>query len=660
MLSPNMPARREDLSQQQLHDLRSGATQNQMRGTMSQAPLTVPLIKLNIQLPLRWGEWLRIAATQIAATTAIFAISFTAMSALWFGDVRHLVLPTMPLVLSFAVAALVMRVAEVWPRLQRAIPVLLVLGIILTAGILIRLFVFPTLAPSDWSWLGSFSQLTDLTASQPHAELGLMILSVICWVTGLNLARFAGDYERRRRAFYGYIVTLVLVALTDAYIEGPVQSDLVNQLSVALPFIIFMGLMTIGQVRLADLQHRLVSTGGASKRMLVMWRGMTAIIATVTIALGILVGLIFFNGSYRGVFSAVIDAIAAFFLAIVSLVFFFLSPIVSFLQPPQSPAKCVVSTAPTPVPGSTGATLPPCTPQGPKPIKFPAQAQLAHVASEPFFIAFVIIVLLLCVLAVFLVLRRTIRRGEDGAFEEIQEQLVPRKRSASPAAHSGALALDLPGANTVRAAYRDLLGRSAAVGIARQPTETAAEFDQRLVSSLMSIDRAAMIDRAEVDQVTLAYEAERYGAQTTTPQRFIRVRDAIQAITMRMQGERRALRQAARATTPSEVSESWRIEGWQATASIALIVIDGLFLQLVVGNLPLSATTLAMKVIFLVCAVLAVALPALILSLANSAFKREERMNLNRVLALISSSFGFLLILFGTTLCFALIVRIFS
>ena len=210
MLSPNT----DQLTQERMQDIGLSATGNPRLGTARQ-PLDIPQITGNANLPLRWGEWLRIAVTATA----------------W--------LPFVPLVLTLFVAALVMRFPTSIPALRGAETPFFVAGIVVTALVLIRLFAVSGLALDDWSWLASFAHIADPTAEQPHTEIGMIGISFLAWSIGLRLARHGGDYEKRRAAFLGFFVLLIVAVILTLFVAGAGRAVLSSALAVMLPVYLF-------------------------------------------------------------------------------------------------------------------------------------------------------------------------------------------------------------------------------------------------------------------------------------------------------------------------------------------------------------------------------------------------------------------------------------
>src|SRR6185437_1644578 len=257
--------------------------------TVGQVPVVlVPQIRTAGNLHLRWGEWFGITLFSVAAMALASEGVMLAAATAWFGDPSRALLPLPALIVTFFVAALVMRLSDDNAALQPLSRSVLVLGIISTALVLIRLYVFPTLPGNDWSWLASFSNLASLTAEQPHAELGMMLVSAITWLIGERLARNAGDYEARRGAFIGFFILLVVAIILGV---GAVRGTnlLATRLALFLPLYTFFGLLMMAQVRLAEVRSHMGRGGVEAHRALRVWRVMTGglVLAAVALVLGL-------------------------------------------------------------------------------------------------------------------------------------------------------------------------------------------------------------------------------------------------------------------------------------------------------------------------------------------------------------------------------------
>src|SRR5579884_55896 len=115
MRSPNTPMRTEHLSQEELRTLSGSALEHPSLGTMGTGPMIMPLVTIGANPHLRWGEWLGIAVTRIAMTVIAVEVVFLALSIAWFADAQHILLGGIPLAVVCLMAALVMRVFELFP-----------------------------------------------------------------------------------------------------------------------------------------------------------------------------------------------------------------------------------------------------------------------------------------------------------------------------------------------------------------------------------------------------------------------------------------------------------------------------------------------------------------------------------------------------------------
>ncbi len=447
--------------------------------------MIMPLVTIGANPHLRWGEWLGIAVTRIAMTVIAVEVVFLALSIAWFADAQHILLGGIPLAVVCLMAALVMRVFELFPSLRRAEMPALVAGIAVTALVLIRFAAFSRLPLGDWNWLGSFGHLTDIKAELPHTELGMIVISVATWVMGARIARHAGNYDRQRAAFIALFVAIViatLVATIGVHSLGSAGAALGGQaggiIALALPGYLLLGLFLLSQVRLAELWERLHATGGGDRRSLTIWRlaavGMTAF----SLLFIVIAGAIFYSGAYVQAFNWLVGILNPIFLFILLIISDLIFNVYTLFGGGRSASRTSQSTPCPTTPTPSSAQAQNCLISAAHPIS----AATAHTT----FIIFLVIIAAAAIVVAYVLLRRMLARHIDDEYEEIQERINPRDMRREHLARSAntAVALDVPAAGTVRAVYRDLLGRSAAHGIVRQQDETASEFERRMVPAL--------------------------------------------------------------------------------------------------------------------------------------------------------------------------------
>ena len=403
--------------------------------------MTVAAATIAINPRLHWGEWLGIAATRIAVTVIAAQIVFIASSAVWFGDIHHVLLGPAPLAASLIIAAGSMRLFEVFPRSRRVEPTVLVVGIIVTALILIRRYAFSALPPGDWSWLNSYRQLGDPVAELPHTELGMIAISIMAWTLGTRIARYAGDYDKQRAAFTGnlvLIISAIVLAIVSVHGIDPIFGGM---LALALPAYLFVGLLTLSQVRLAAVRERLTVSGGGDRRSLAIWRITTVAFALLSLMAIVIMGIIFYTGSYLRFIGAFFDFLTTVLALAAEITITLLLPLTALLHGGLpglsangcSSAVCAITAKNQPIDQVT-----------------------VHVT----FIGIIIVGLVAAVVLTLVLLRRLLRRSETDEFEEIQEHLS-RDLQRARRGVTVALPEDVPAAGTVRAIYRDFLGKSA-------------------------------------------------------------------------------------------------------------------------------------------------------------------------------------------------------
>ena len=494
----------------------------------------IPDVSTNENLTLAWGEWLWIVVLSTLASSIALEACLVTMATVWFGEPGRALLPLSDLIVMLFTAALIMRIVLINPPLQRLGLPCMVLGVIVMTLLTIRLHIFASLAGGDLSWLGSFGNVLNLTAELPHAELGIFLLSCIAWAIGLGLAQNAGDFDRRRSAFATNFGLILGCAIISTFIVSG-RAALEGALALELPLYIVLGLITLSQVRLAEVSARMAQVGAGGSRTRRVWRITsiaTSLMATIAVFIG---GVLSYTGAYKAALSALGDeagnVLFVLLLPITTVLFKVLSVIVFLINSAalaaQSP-NCTVALTPTP----TGTALAPT----PTPIPGqPACSQTGFLGSAQrtgfmfpaqFVYPLAIALVLLTVLFIVVWRIRAVNRQKDR--EEIdetregldfigvlREQFRPRRDTFNPV-------VDIPAPSTVRAAYREFLHANQRAGIVRDDDETPLEFRRRLVSALPTMPD-------EVESLTSHYEEERYGGVPPTPGRFAQAMAALRA-----------------------------------------------------------------------------------------------------------------------------------
>lgn len=462
----------------------------------------------------------------------------------WFGQPQRALIALGPLLIGTASAALAMRAVERLRLSGGAVYAVLVAGMIVTGLAWIRLLVFPGLAPGDFSWLAAFGDIGSLTAEQPHALLGMLLMSVWVWIIGLGIARSAGDHEERARAFVLYFMLLLVAVVIGSWaaVGGVVAG---TQLALALPAYLILGLSTLALVRLAEARARMQATGGGDRRAQAIWRLTSLGMALLAPLVGFIGAALFYSDAYAGPLAflgAVWYTLTGWLTDILYIV---LGPIIGFLGNLilgwlSSGGVTRQGVCPTPTPGLTsppaGATpVPVPTPLacGPRSIALPkiTTPPFSLAALHQFFSTGLIVALVVIGLIMLTRRFRAARRPDDDdeTREAVSWKQVLRERFARRPAT--AATPDVPSNGTVRAAYREWLRATAQVGVARQDAETPTEYARRLRPTVTP-------ENAALGDLTTAYEAERYAAQPATPERFARARAAARAIIARLTGLR--------------------------------------------------------------------------------------------------------------------------
>lgn len=474
--------------------------------------------------------------SSIAVAIAIEAVLLAAATA-WFGQPGRALVPLAPLIAVLMLGAVVLRLCDTVAWLRQFYRPILIAGIISTSLVLIHARIFPTLAASDWSWLASFANITDVYAEQPHTELGLIALSVVLWLFAERIVQNAGEYEQRRNAFlrlFAVMVGAVIVGIWSAQGNGQLSVDL----ALLLPAYVLCGLLMMGQVRLAEIRARMMRAGNADRRSLGIWHLVTGGLIAVTLLLVFIATGIFYGGAYSNAINAFADVLGSI-IDLVALVFGVLTaPFVALLSnlfvprasssssplqtcrllPTLTPQPSTGGPVPTPIPQGTNTS---CTPTGQQPT-------FLSTAVDHEIFAIVLFVVLVGV-ALFLLLCKLWQREEQSPeeYEEFREALTSREKLPMPRPALAPVAEPVP-AGSVREVYRDFLQRGAQIGLAREADETPAEYAARVQPMLKML--ADDPPAREVTALTAAYEEERYGAVAPTPGRLAQAQAALKRI----------------------------------------------------------------------------------------------------------------------------------
>ncbi len=481
-------------------------------------------------LSLPWGDWFGIACTGAFAAALAYSSLLVAGAVAWFGDPNRALLPLLPLFGIILAAAICLRVADQGRFSERAMQTVAIVGASLTALVLIRWRVYPTLAPGDFSWLVGLTQILDIYDERPHAILGMILISAIVWTLGIGLARNAGDYESRRQQFTGsFIMQLVALAIAAGV---AINRDRLNQiLGLYVPTYAVFGLITLAQVRLSEVRQRLTQAG-ANRRTFLMWRIVSSSIALGSVVIVYVAAAFYNTDSYAGPLS-ILDALwVGLTDLLIAILGFFFTPIIGFLTgllqqffalgASQQRVKLI---CPTPSPGSSAQSCHPPLQLPTSTVGLPSDAQIHTVYL-------VVIIVAMCIGAILLLaaLRRRLVGTESVAIDESREMISPSERRIDR--HAVAVVPDSndpPPAGSVRAIYRDLLRAGQSVGYERQRDETPAEYERRLT--------AAGVPAADIALLTATYAEERYGGVAPTGTRVQRALTELRTVIAHWRGK---------------------------------------------------------------------------------------------------------------------------
>ncbi len=365
-----------------------------------------------VNVHLRWGEYLGVAGLNALAIALTLEALMLAAATVWFGDPSRALIPFAPLALVIFLAAIAMRVVLNTPALERISGAGMLAGIAATALILIRTLVFPSLAQGDWRWLGTFGDLLNLTAEQPHAEVGMILMSIVIWIFAARLAQNAGDYEQRRQQFLRMFVVLVLaVVLALGAARGVYQVSV--DLALVLPGYVIAGLLMMAQVRLAELRVRRENGETIDPRALMIWRVMTAGMTLATVLVVLIATGVIYGGAFLDALLGLALFLVQLLFGLLSLVGFILGPLLAFLanlfKPSSGAPKTTTDRPVVPIPLDHGTV------------------QTVYAVS----LSGALIVALIIALLIVVARLRQIRRREE--FGEVREALVPGAPGAPPA-----------------------------------------------------------------------------------------------------------------------------------------------------------------------------------------------------------------------------------
>ncbi len=481
-------------------------------------------------LSLPWGDWFGIACTGALAAALAYASLLVAGAVAWFGDPNRTLLPLLPLFGIILVAAVGLRAADQLRLSERATQTVAIVGAAVTALVLIRLRVYPALAPGDFSWLVGLTQILDIYDERPHAILGMILISAIAWILGIGLARNAGDYESRRQQFTGFFIMQLLALALAAGVA--INRDRLNQiLGLYVPTYAVFGLITLAQVRLSEVRQRMTQAG-ASGRTFLMWRVVSSSIALGSVVIVYIAAAFYNTDSYAGPLSVLGALWVGLTDLLIAILGFFFTPVINLFAgllqqifTLGASRQHISLICPTPQPGASAQSCHPTLQLPTSSVGLPSDA-LVHTA----YLVVIIVAMIIGASLLLTALRRRLIGSESAAVDESREIIAPyERRTGRHAVAETRDVSDPPPAGSVRAVYRDLLSAGQSEGYERRSDETPAEFARRL--------SAAGVSAADIALLTTAYAEERYGGVAPTRARVQRALTEMRSVIAHWRGK---------------------------------------------------------------------------------------------------------------------------
>jgi len=458
--------------------------------------------------------------------------------------VRHVLAP-FPAI--FGVLTVVSIFQKILNKLESQVwrVVFAIVGVFITSLTVIRLLVFPNLANNDWTWLASLQHIFDIQGEQPHAELGLVLLTIFLWRTGHNLAVSAGDFTERQRSFYSYFGLLVAAIAISAGVDNQTHVD--GNLAIIIPFFLICGLLGLSQTRLADVKARLNANNGTSVRTGLVWQLTSGFMSGLTTLLIAVSAIVFYTQSYANALSDlgslwgnIVDLFSSGLLIIAS-------PIINLLESlfsHRAHSNGTSITCPTPTASINSQPTPVAVATTPAPNCLPNQTtatgpidRTTPIPTGTIQLIFVVVVTVLLIVLVTLLIarmRRVIATSAGIGFDEVHEDL--RNDPVKPALVSLSIpepVLDIPVQGSVRAAYRDFLQQSREIGFPRRSNETPREYRHRIArNTAVQPEYQDIVE--DIATLTDAYNSERYGNAPVNPTHMQQVRAMTEKISQRL------------------------------------------------------------------------------------------------------------------------------
>jgi hypothetical protein len=460
----------------------------------------------------------------IAAAVCIEGVLLTAAT-IWFGDPAVALRPLEPLIVVLLIAAVVVRLCDRVAWLRAFHRPIFFLGVALTALFWVRPAFLAESVVGDFRWVDAFANLADPVAAQPHAVLGLFVLSLISWSMASRLARFAGEKDQRRRAFVGEFIVLVS-AVVLGVLASQGTASLSGALALLVPAYVICGMFALAQMRLADLRARLQRVRSVDRRDLFIWNSATMGMIAVTVAFFLLGVAIFDSSAYalaaQGLAAGFLDFLHFFGVVLGLIAYPFIALLAPLFSRPRNPINTPSPLCATPAAGTGTSTSTTCyTP----PPALPLSSTTVHIAF--LIVLFAVVLAVLVVVLVRTLWRQTAPANET--FFETREALPSTRVRLRTPRMAAAVASDPAPPGSVRAIYRDVLARGAQAGLAREEDETTTEYAARIAPLLESAPTQESAISAS-QALTHAYEAERYGDVAPTPARVAEARTAAQRI----------------------------------------------------------------------------------------------------------------------------------
>lgn len=395
-----------------------------------------------------------------------------------------------------------------------------------------------------WSFHWISVSLDALTRddNQVLTLIGMAVLLVVLWLRGMALARDPKDHSLISRNFKIGFALLVLPFVFGGVFSPTIREALGLQLGLLLPLFLFLGLSALSLARLAEIRRERRGAGSPPPHLLRRWLLAMLTVSGALALLLLVLELIFSYHTLQALIRALepfVDAVGTIFgwlVVVVAYVFYGIYYLVylgakalkSLFTPVQHPIQPPQPQPNKPLPFNTN---PPGTP-----------SDWLAFGRWALLVVAVVVLLAFLLRALLAIIPQDRVNGEEerenlDAMGLLGAQLrgllaAVTARFRRQGVQNAGSSDGVPAAS-VRALYRRLLARVAALGLGRRAQETPQELAERLVVALASEEVVVFTDLAIL---TTAYEQARYGEREPAPERLTILQESTDRLLDRLDG----------------------------------------------------------------------------------------------------------------------------